>query len=282
MAAKAERPTAPSREHRAGRARPPSGDAGERHREHEPEGVDGAAQDRTEHPVPDELHQEEGEAHDRRRRQHEARRALPRGASAAVGLVPPSRRTTGPVRRPSAAARTATTRFTPAASHSVWRVPRASRSQNVAARQPATAPSGVHPVEEGGPAAASVALVLDRAGGGAQGAPRHEGRRAAGRGRPGAGGPPPRRRRRGPRCRPRRDRRAGRASSSGGVTAAVRATHGLERRVEAQGAGVAGRRAARSPRPPRPRPPMNTATTAAEAAVDAPKIRRNSRCQAIW
>jgi len=27
---------------------------------------------------------------------------------------------------------------------------------------------------------------------------------------------------------------------------------------------------------------MKTATTAAEAAVDAPKIRRNSRCQAIW
>ena len=63
------------------------------------------------------------------------------------------------------------------ASHSVGRVPRASRIQNVAARQPATAPSVFVAVEQRGSAAAPVGLVLDRAGGGAQRAARHEGRR---------------------------------------------------------------------------------------------------------
>ncbi len=48
---------------------------------------------------------------------------------------------TGEDRRLSAPARRATPRFATAASQRVQRVPNASRSQNVAARQPATAPS---------------------------------------------------------------------------------------------------------------------------------------------
>ena len=73
----AERRLPPTEHHRVGERA--EGDPGQRHRQHQPERVDRPAQDRSEHPIPDELHEEEREAHHRGRGEHERGRGGARG-----------------------------------------------------------------------------------------------------------------------------------------------------------------------------------------------------------
>ena len=130
----------------AGRSRPEpriggasQSDAEQGHGEDESEGVDGAPEYGTQHPIPDQLHEEEGEADPGRGDEDEpGGRVRRKGLGGGVRF--------GRFDSPSASRREmwfatiARSRFKALASHSVFRVPKTSSMKNVPTKDPATAP----------------------------------------------------------------------------------------------------------------------------------------------
>ena len=204
-----------------------------------------------------------------------------RAASSRARLGPRCRRDRSPVHRASDHRRTRR-RLTAAASQIVARVPKTLEQQE---RRDDAADDGAERVER-----VERGDVL----------PAHVGRRASRRARrPAACRPSPSSARR---ARARSARRArwwrspcrARRSAAGEIEIADASSSSSGRRrrghrddqLRAARRRASGRgcRSARGPssRPPTPRPPMKIASTAAEAAVEAPKISRNSRSQPTW
>ena len=171
--------------------------------------------------------------------------------------------------------------LTAAATQIVARVPRISRSQNVATMQPSHGAERIERVDRGHVLPPHVRVARGGAGGGGQCAAHRD-------------------RRHGEHDRAQHDARDGgdRAPEPGGSAAGeIEVPNRREQqraspprtprqsiRVARTGSadGDAGRRAARAAGRPRPSPPMKIASTAADAAVEAPKISRKSRSQATW
>ena len=136
-----------------GIGRPAQPDARQCHREYQPEREGGPTENRAEHAVPNEFHEEEREACDAGHAINDVRRERRRVNLVAGSVYYRSRcfRARSAARTPArrgqrrsarnASAESAVTRLTRHASQSVFRVPKNSRAKNVLPSAPTTAPS---------------------------------------------------------------------------------------------------------------------------------------------